>query len=858
MKKRFVSLASRNALVYFFLFVIGLALSSYLFFSYSSKEILDLTKKRLIHSEEMIQLKFETYIDQLERDINQLSYSPILENYINNPDSANRKLLTQEYISFLKTKSNYFQIRLINAQEGGMEVIRVERKQENLLVCPVDELQFKGTRDYYKEINQLPNDSLYLSKIDLNREYDQIMTPRVPTVRIGKRTSGNELKDIMLVVNVDLRGLFNELNNLTPQAYELRVFNHGGHYLIHPDEAATFTFDYGNAALYASEYEIKLREIGASGTSSADDIATNRFFQLSYPRSNYQLYGVVSAKNADVFASFYQWRSKVVMVSVGSAVLFLIMAFIYMRRQARELKNITQKLISFSGKMEPSTLAITRNDEIGELAKGFEQMSAEISESHAAVAKAKDEAEQANEEKNEFLENMSHEIRNPLQSILGITAILEQNKSATDQQPFIDSLKVSATQLKSLVTDVLDFGKIKKGQVELRKEWKELDVFCTDLINGLRYEASKKQIQVEFKLDPDLSRYLFKYDQVRLYQILNNLLNNAVKFTPQKGIICLAIKLKGDKINFTVIDTGVGIEKSSLSKIMNRNVGSDYTLGSGLGLTIVQELLFLHGAKLNVASEVGRGSTFRFELSFEKKLKERHELGENKDNLLDFEDVQVLVIEDDLELQHWYQHILKPLNPIIYSSVDAVTDTDPKFDLILTDLNFETSTFTVPQITARLKRRMKNNGRLMVISGGELPEPSTDSVYLQKPVQKKTLVKLIHEELSGQQHGQLNFTHLEHDYDHESQLILNALQVMIREWEKDRKILENAILNRDQEKLDAIKHRIITSVRRLEIHSFETFLDHINFADDTLDFDKIVTQLNAKMRYYIEKMKAYT
>ncbi|NOQ74395.1 MAG: HAMP domain-containing protein [Crocinitomix sp.] len=857
MEKRFISLATRNALVYFFLFAIGLVLSSILFFSYSSTEILDLTQKRLKHTEEMVQLKFGTYLDQLERDLNQLSYSPLLDSYLNQSDTVYLDLLTKEYQSFLKTKPNYFQIRLISAAADGKEIIRVESKVDQIITCPKEELQLKGNRDYFKEINALPFDSLYISKIDLNKEYGEIALPRVPTLRIGKKIRGLRLNEIMLVINVDLNGVFEALKELLPSTYELRVLNQDGDYLIHPDPKEIFTFEYGEEPYYMNEYEFPLKEIDENGISVTDEIAVNHFFQLKYPRQEYKLFGVVTAKKEAIFASFYDWRNRVVVATIAIAIIFLLIAFIYMRRQSKDLSNITKRLTQFSTKMEPSKMDVNRKDEIGELAKSFEKMSAEIYQSHNEVAKAKDEAERAFKEKNEFLENMSHEIRNPLQSILGVTAILEQNKADKQQKPFIDSLKFSAIQLNSLVTDVLDYGKIKKGQIQLSPEWNDLEEFCNALVNASLYEANRKNIVIQFHYDDSLKAYLFKFDSVRIYQILNNLLNNALKFTPQSGLINLVICFEQNKVHFAINDTGPGISEEDLLRILNRSVGSNYTTGSGLGLTIVQELIHLHQAKLHVKSTLGEGTTFDFVLELDCKLKEQSDLHEVTENLFNHKDLNILVVEDDLELLNWYSYIFSHFRLTTKTSLEAVKGSEAPFDFVISDVNFEEKAVSVAEIEKAVQPYMKPNGRLIIVSGQILTLNKSNVKSLLKPIKKEEIYNELSNYLQEKEHGQLKFVNLENDYDQNKSLVKKALIVLISEWQRDSTTLKVAILNRDQERFDAVKHRIITSVRRLEINAFEYFLNTINLNAPQENLDDKAILIQEKFQFYIQEMRNY-
>ena len=203
--KTSISLATRNALVYFLLFLIGITVSNVLFLSYSSIEIHDLTDKRLKHTQEMIQLKFESYLNQIEDDVNQLSRSPLLQAYLENNDTTNLYMLHDEYASFLASKSTYFQIRLLATNTEGKELLRVERINEDIKRCPENELQYKGERDYFKELLQLPLDSIYYSRIDLNKENGIVSSTKTPTLRLGKKVKTLSGADCFLIANIDLR-----------------------------------------------------------------------------------------------------------------------------------------------------------------------------------------------------------------------------------------------------------------------------------------------------------------------------------------------------------------------------------------------------------------------------------------------------------------------------------------------------------------------------------------------------------------------------------------------------------------------------------------------------------------------------
>lgn len=854
-----LSLATRNALIYFVLFILGLGVSSYILFSYSAKEILSLTEENLEHNGDLVALKFDAYLNQVETDLNQLAFSPLLSRYVNGVSRGNLDLLTEEYISFLKSKSAYFQVRLLSINSGE-ELIRVERKDDRIFAADFTDLQNKKERDYFLEISQLNDGEIYFSKIDLNKEYNAISQPVTPTLRIANRLSTDSLGGVIVIINVDLSQLFTDLVESLPTHYELRIVNNEGHYLIHPEKDKEFTFEYGLKAFYDQEFNQTPNEILQTNTLYSSDASIAKFINLKSKRDQYQLTAIISAQNDTIFASFYSWRKKVLLVSVSIALVFLFVAFIYLRKQVRELKTITTELMHFTDRRVPHKLAINRKDEIGELARGFELMSNRVSESYALIEKARNEAQQAFNEKNEFLENMSHEIRNPLQSILGTVQILEQNQAGLHQVPYINALKFSANQLRSLVTDVLDYGKIKRNQITLAHEWINLDEFCSDLIKALKYQAVSKKIELSYQAFDMIETANYQVDPTRLYQVLNNLIMNAIKFTPEGGRVKLALeKLNEGLYRFQVTDNGNGITPIEIRKILDRSYTSDYVSGVGLGLSIVQRLLAIFGSTLNVKSEVGEGSCFGFDLALPRQQNNK------KSDLADMtcwnnveHQPKILIVEDDPILNDWYAFILKANDYAIIKSPTALNSA-LYYDLILSDLNFENEKIDAVQLEKALIAQLTPNGSLIFVSGESTTQPINSNIWL-KPIEKEAVWQLIHTTYCRLNAGLPHFGNFERDYDHQQKLVKNALKVLVAEWKKDKVNLVYAITNGNREKFDQINHRIITSVRRLDLDQFEVFLEQLSASIESLNDEQrfIESQkIDRLFDFFIQQIEAY-
>jgi PAS domain S-box-containing protein len=379
-----------------------------------------------------------------------------------------------------------------------------------------------------------------------------------------------------------------------------------------------------------------------------------------------------------------------------------------------------------------------------------------------AIREAQIAAEAANQAKSRFLAHMSHEVRTPLNGLLGVNSILLESGLAKEQQQLAQVVQKSGEALLAIVNDVLDLSKIESGKLVLEDTDFDLSAVLSQVTQLHAARASRKGVTICTELDPAIPRWV-RSDAMRLQQVLNNLVSNAIKFSDSGSVrLCVALReVDAGQMNvaFSVADQGIGIAPEACAHIFEPFRQGDASTtrrfgGTGLGLTICREIVELMGGHLAVESEVGKGSTFSFALKFRPGQAVSGENSNGDELVLPHLPLSVLVAEDGELNQFVLLHQLEQFGCRVQAVPDgkaavakAMTE---QFDLILMDCQMPV--MDGYEATGAIRRWEETSGgrmRIVALTAHALPEERERCLiagmddHLTKPVRVQQLQAIL-------------------------------------------------------------------------------------------------------------------
>jgi len=623
------------------------------------------TRARLENLAHSLIPTFLNELHELDHDANYLAHLPQLQKGLLKNFSYFKDNYQDEIYPFLKTfletKSHIVDVKVVDALGRMIKLDltpdeRVEAAPDNqpeIKPEPGPEVISVVNTNY--KMADYPKNKFYLSEITLLRKNLDISGKRIPVIEGIRPIFQNNRPIGMIVLSLNLAPTFKAMQDkLTLRNADVYLTNDNGDYLMHPDISKTFGFEFGkdltiqkdflkSMALFAPE--AKALTFSPSFTK-ADELM--HLTKINFDPNNHNRFlalGVRYAYDKEV-ENFKSIRSRSFLFSGILLFLAVFATYFYTRSITGDLNKITRAAEQYARGDSDFDLLIKTNDEVGVMAHSFLSMVRQINERTRRIVKSeessrrakdyaeevsrikttllknlrkqKSELEKISKEKDDLLAIVSHDLKNPLAVIEASLRILLEKKNGSPITPqerdkLIQRSIASSRFALELITDLLDLARL-EGGIKLNYEIFNLQKIIKESIEGLEHKAKEKGVSVRAKVPANLQ---VNADYMRILQVINNILGNALKFTPKGGEVLLDVQQevinKKQFLKIVIKDTGIGIPKNMLDIIFDKYQQArlgDRETGTGLGLTICKNICVLHQGSISVESTEGQGSRF--------------------------------------------------------------------------------------------------------------------------------------------------------------------------------------------------------------------------------------------------------
>jgi signal transduction histidine kinase/DNA-binding response OmpR family regulator len=459
----------------------------------------------------------------------------------------------------------------------------------------------------------------------------------------------------------------------------------------------------------------------------------------------------------------------------------------------------------------------------------------------AALQNQRLEIEKAARIKQQFLANMSHEIRTPINSVIGFTNLLQNTQLDQKQQLFVEVINKANNNLLSIVNDILDISKIEAGMLRFDKAPFSIRDACYQVETLLFQQAVEKKLYLETTVAGSIPD-LVMGDKERLIQILINLTTNAIKFTESGGV---QVSVKADpqpgtnnRILFSVKDTGIGIKPDKLTEIFNRFEQADAETGrkyggTGLGLTIVKDLIEMQGGQIAVISEDGKGSDFFFEIEYEPCLQPEIDLvaaeiksaPQQADSFVSDAGIRVLAAEDNTMNQLLLRMLFEQWQvaiDIVHNGEAALEKLRQQaYQLVLVDIQMPG--MDGYQVVHKIRAELAMQVPVIAMTANVLPGEKEKCLaagmngYISKPINEVELHSLVvlhtNNSIAGGGHQQfVNAAYLNRVYGANKDNIADILQQFQKQFREEMEKLDRCVADKNTAGIKVLAHHMRTTV----------------------------------------------
>jgi PAS domain S-box-containing protein len=379
----------------------------------------------------------------------------------------------------------------------------------------------------------------------------------------------------------------------------------------------------------------------------------------------------------------------------------------------------------------------------------------QIKKAEMEFISAKEKAEEGDRLKSAFLANMSHEVRTPMNAIIGFSTLLDNDLlESTKRSKYIQIIKGRCNDLLRIIDDILDISRIEAGQLDIFPEPFYVHEFFNEVMEIYYYRLeSMEKTHLTINIMPLAENFQVYNDRQRLLQVINNLLDNAIKFTKEGAITIGCEKYNDSKLMFYVKDTGIGIQEEKFDIIFHRFRQAEENLsrkfgGNGLGLAISKPLVKLMGGELWLESKVGIGSKFYFTID---RIREKKQ----KEQTSNFVNKNILLVEDDRHSVGYFRIVLEQFGATITharTGFDAIhiIDQGAKFDIILMDIQL--SDMSGLEVTSYIRENDKTTPIIAQTAYAQEADRKTClnagcSDYIAKPIDDEDLIAMINKHI---------------------------------------------------------------------------------------------------------------